>query len=426
MRDVTPEPGSRTGGTLGEKPAREERPWPALTNEVAVAEFWETWHKSPMPFFGGKTHAAPAVWAALGDVESYVEPFFGGGGVLLNRPHELNRTYFSETVNDIDGALCNAWRSIQLHPDETAEAASNPVCEGDLHARHLALLRWRSERNLEHLMGDPLWCDPLMAGWWLWGCCCWIGGGWCSGKGPWVVGEDGRIRKRDKDEPGVWRQRPHLSDDGQGVNHANLREPGVTRQLPHLSDDGQGVNAPQMREPGVEDDAEQYHPVTMPKLRQWFGFLSARLRHVRILNGDWTRAVTGGATLTLPCRMGGGGDGVCGVFLDAPYADTAGRDMGLYAHDSGQVAHAVREWAIQTGPNPRYRIVLAGFEGEHGAAFAEAGWREVEWFKPGFLRGGMGQLGADGHQQGRERLFLSPHCLVPVEEDPCPLFAGMD
>ena len=62
-------------------------------------------HKAPFPWFGGKRKAAPLIWAALGDVHHYVEPFFGSGAVMLERPHEPNRTYYSETVNDMDGLL---------------------------------------------------------------------------------------------------------------------------------------------------------------------------------------------------------------------------------------------------------------------------------------------------------------------------------
>ena len=134
--------------------------------------------KTPWPWFGGKADAAEQVWSALGDVEHYVEPFAGSLAVLLRRPHPCNRTYYSETVNDIDGLLCNAWRAMQWSPDAMAEAASWPVSEADLHARHLALIRWRDERQLENLMGDPRWHDPEMAGWWAWGQSCWIGSGW--------------------------------------------------------------------------------------------------------------------------------------------------------------------------------------------------------------------------------------------------------
>ena len=318
-------------------------------------------------------------------MDHYVEPFAGSLAVLLRRPHPCNRAYYSETVNDADGLLCNAWRSMQLSPDAMADAASWPVCEADMHARHLALLRWREERQLEHLMADPAWHDPVMAGWWAWGQSCWIGAGWCSGSGPWVVGEDGRIERR-RGAGGVSRRLPHVSDNGQGVNHAGTREPGV-------------------------GDAE-YHLMTMPELRRWFAFLSARLRHVRILNGDWSRAVTSGVLQSLSVRKGG----IAGAFIDPPYSDAAGRDANLYAVDCLDVAHRVREWCAENGANPRYRIVLAGFEGEH-EDLVTAGWRPVEWFRGGFLKGGMALQGArneDGDaptQQGRERLWLSPGCL---------------
>ena len=57
---------------------------------------------------------------------------------------------------------------------------------------------------------------------------------------------------------------------------------------------------------------------------------------------------------------------------------------------------------------------MAGFEGEHESLAAD-GWRAVEWFKSGFLKGGMGNTSKTGtHQQKRERLWLSPHCLDPA------------
>jgi len=361
--------------------------------------------KAPFPWFGGKQDAAPAVWEALGDVDHFVDPFMGSLAVVLRRPPPCNRPYFSETVNDADGLLVNAWRSIQLSPDATAEAASWPVAEADLMARHLALVRWRAERNLEALMGDPEWHDPKMAGWFLWGQSSWIGRGWCSGRGPWVVGDDGRITKG---AGGVSRKRPNLGNNGKGANHAGL---GVNRQIPHISDNGMGVNHSGLREEGVAIESE-FHPMTMPEIRRWFQFLSARLRHVRILNGDWQRAVTSGASKTLPVRQGGH----VGIFLDPPYSAEAGRKASIYTKEDLTVAHAVREWARIRGTDSDTRIVLAGFDGEHNSLEAD-GWTAVEWFKAGFLKGGMGNVG-DTNQQHRERLWLSPHCLRPVAESP--------
>ena len=368
------------------------------------------YNKCPFPWFGGKQHAAPQIWSALGDCAHFVDPFMGSLAVLLCRPHRGNRPYYSETVNDIDGLLVNAWRAIQLRPDETAEHASWPVAEADLHARHLWLVRWKADRELEHLMGDPAWCDPRAAGYWLWGQSSWIGDGWCSGDGPWTIDADGRIAKRDKTprEPGVSRKRPKLVDNGNGVNHAGTREPGVTRKRP--SNDGKGVKRPQLREDAVGADPD-WHPMTMPELKNWFRFLSARLRHVRILNGDWTRAVTDGASKTINVRMG---DSPAGIFLDPPYSAAAGRDNTLYAHESTTVAHDVREWCIEHGNDPQLRVVLAGFEGEHEALSAH-GWTPIEWYKSGFLRGGMGNTSKSRKrgQQDRERLWLSPHCQSP-------------
>ena len=53
----------------------------------------------------------------------------------------------------------------------------------------------------------------------------------------------------------------------------------------------------------------------------------------------------------------------------------------------------------------------------------------MEWFREGFLKGGMANTGkvmdedgeAVGKQQHRERLWLSPHCLGKVAAAQCTL-----
>jgi len=374
-------------------------------------------NKAPFPWFGGKSDAAPTVWKLLGDVEHYIEPFAGSLAVLLGRPHPANRKSFSETVNDLDGFICNTWRAIHFDPVTVAHAASWPVIEADKTARQIALLRWRDSGALERLAGDACWYDPIMAGWWLWAVAVQIGA--FTGDGPWTADpHTGQIYKRDRNnrEPGVSRGRPHIGDNGMGVNHPGLREPGVQRDLPHIVGAGQGVNHPGLREPGVlespttalsaldgTDWGECFHDQTMPGLVKWMRYLSARLRHVRVLNGDWKRAVTTGASRTLSVRQGGH----CGIFLDPPYADTAERRDELYGCDSLTVAHDVREWCLANTDRPNTRIVLAGFDGEHGSALVEAGWTEHEWFRTGFMKGGMSAT----KQQHRERLWASPQCL---------------
>jgi hypothetical protein len=380
--------------------------------------------KAPFPYFGGKSQATPVIWAALGDVCHYVEPFCGSCAVLLRRPHECNRAYYSETVNDSDGLLVNALRAIQLQPGATAAAASWFVSEADLMSRHLAIVRWQQERDMERLMADPLYCDPTIAGYWIYGMSCWIGGGFASGVGPWIVGSDGRITRRAADAPGVARKLPHVSDDGQGVNHAGAREPGVRRRLPHVTNDGRGINVQTAREPGVGTggtdlpdatdaalvipDDLVFHPFVMPEVRRWLDFLSARLRHVRIVNGDYTRVLTSGVLFTLRVRRD---DGVAGVFIDPPYSAAARRSPDLYRHDDLNVAIVARDWAIANGDDRRLRIVFAGFADEHADAFAAAGWRCVAWYRDGYLRGGLAQRGETGTRQHEERLWLSPFCL---------------
>ena len=311
---------------------------------------------APFPCFGGKSRIAPLIWQRFGRVANVVEPFFGSGACLLARPGGAQGT---ETINDADGFVANFWRALQEAPDEVAEHADHPVNECDLHARHLWLVSRRGELT-ERLMGDPDWYDAKAAGWWVWGISCWIGGGWCSGKGPWVASEDGRFVRRED------------CDAGQGVN----------RKRPHLGNACMGVCKGR-------------------DLRDWFGRLAARLRRVRVCCGDWSRVCGPSVTYRIANR-----DTLTAVFLDPPYADTADRCSDLYSTDSLSVAHAVREWAIAEGDNPLMRIALCGYEGEH--AMPES-WECVAWKASGGYGGGMGTQADEN--SARERVWFSPHCL---------------
>ena len=320
--------------------------------------------KSPFPWFGGKRKAAPEVWARFGSVDNYVEPFFGSGAVLLGRPTRDGL----ETVNDLDGFVANFWRAIRLHPEETAHWADNPVNENDLHARHVWLLQKRDTLQ-QSLDGDPDFCDPKIAGWWVWGSCCWIGSGFCSGRGPWWTNDAGQL--------------VHLGDNGRGVN----------RQLVHLGDNGRGVNRKHVHL-GDNGGGES-------RLSDWFGALSERLRFVRVCSGDWSR-VCG------PCVTHQ--HGTTAVFLDPPYADTAERSERLYRRDCTQVAHAVREWAIENGDNHKMRIALCGYEGEH---VMPDSWAVHSWS----AGSGFGGQAEERTENGkRERIWFSPHCVTQQAE----------
>jgi site-specific DNA-adenine methylase len=126
--------------------------------------------RAPFPWFGGKSRVSDIVWERFGNVDNYVEPFFGSGAVLLSRPHPPG----TETVNDKDCYLANFWRAIQSDPEATAHYADWPVNEADLHARHLWLVKQTEFQ--ERMKTDPDYFDAKIAGWWVWGLCCWIGG----------------------------------------------------------------------------------------------------------------------------------------------------------------------------------------------------------------------------------------------------------
>lgn len=285
--------------------------------------------RAPFPYYGGKSRVASLVWSKLGDVKSFAEPFFGSGAVLLGRPSDHTRQI--EVANDKDCYLANFWRAIKADPAAVADHCDWPVNEADLHSRH----RWLVDRTefREKMMSDPDYFDPQVAGWWVWGISCWIGGGWCN-----------------VDAEKLHKPRPALG--GKGARGVHKQEGG--------------------------------------EVAAWFASLATRLRSVRVCCGDWSRVVTEAA-------LGGDGSYPFGVFLDPPYADTAERAEGLYAEDSTSVAHAVREWCLEHGDDDRYRICLAGFEGEHRMPKS---WKCIGWSSIGTTS-----------NPNRERLWFSPHCL---------------
>jgi hypothetical protein len=354
------------------------------------------------------------VWDRFGAVANYVEPFFGSGAMLLGRPGGASGI---ETVNDKDGMVANFWRAVAADPEAVAHHADWPVNENDQHARHIWLVAQKDSLQAR-LEGDPGWYDAKVAGWWVWGLCCWIGGGWCSGDGPWRSVDGQLVHLGDAGQGvhrqlvhlgsagrGVHRQLVHLGSAGQGVHrkrvHLGSAGQGVHRQLVHLGDAGRGVHRKLVHLGGAGQNEG---------LLSWMQALANRLRHVRVCSGDWLRVC--GPTPTVKI-------GLTAVFLDPPYADTAGRTEDIYVHDSTDVAHDVREWAIAHGDDRMLRIALCGYEGEH---VMPASWECVAWKS----RGGYGSQSEDGdgrENARRERIWFSPHCLSGRQRS---IFDGLD
>jgi DNA adenine methylase len=324
--------------------------------------------KAPFPWFGGKSRVADDVWARFGDTPNFVEPFAGSLAVLLGRP--MKHAAKVETVNDLDGFISNFWRAVQFDPEATADWADWPVNESDLTARHSWLVGQR-ESLVRRLEGDPLFFDAQIAGWWVAGVCGWIGSGFCSGEGPWysVGGELVNVR-----------QMPHLTNAGRGVNrkmpHVGDAGKGVNRKMPHVGDAGKGVNL-------------------------WFADLSDRLRNVRVLSGDWERALSESITVR---------HGMTAVFLDPPYGEEV-EQTRVYASDSGTVSDDVRRWCIENGNNSLLRIALCGYEGEGHEELLDYGWTSHAWKTAGGYGGGRGGVG--DANRSKERIFFSPACIGP-------------
>jgi len=328
--------------------------------------------------FGGKSRAADIVWRAFGpNLPNYVEPFAGSLAVLLGRPDEPR----IETCNDKDAYLANFWRSVSHDPEAVAAHADWPVNEADLHARHLWLVRQADFR--ERMLTDPEYFDPKVAGWWVWGISQWIGAGWCALPKPGCQVERKRPQFGSRGGRGVQERRPpRKAPLIGGTKGAGVHKRSLSRQLPCISGDsgatGRGIHASGSRAWTVYS---------------WMHALQERLRRVRVCCGDWRRILGPSPTTCI---------GVTGVFLDPPYSDKAGRSVDLYAQDDLEVAHAVREWAIANGADPKLRIALCGYEGEHEMP---SDWTCVAWQ----AAGGYGSA----ENARRERIWFSPHCLDP-------------
>ena len=309
--------------------------------------------KTPYPWFGGKTLVADIVWERFGDVPNYVEPFFGGGAVLLNRP--ARHTGKVETVNDINAWLCNFWRAVNADPDAVAHYASDPVNEVDLHARGDWLFyRPDALEFVERMKADPEYYDVKSAGWWVWGQCSWIGGGW------------GREEKRTD----VWRQLPHLGR-GQGVNRMIQNPENLAR-----GDD-------------ITDTTRK------AAILQYMLELCERTACVRVCCGDWARVT--GPTVTTK-------HGLTGMFLDPPYTSTDRHKC--YEDNSFSVGHDCRAYALAHGDE--MRIALCGYEGEHDMP---PDWECYAWkANGGYGSKANGRGKANAH---RERIWFSPACIKP-------------
>ena len=290
--------------------------------------------KAPFPWFGGKSTVADAVWRRLGSPKQYIEPFCGSAAILLAAPAPASL----EVIGDANCYVANFWRALKLQPDAVIAAQDYPVSHIDLFARH----RWLTEPSrvatLRDALLDPEWPgDAKIAGWWLWGQCCWIGSGWCDTargqRGDGRAGGDGLG------------QIPHAGNAGMDVQAVTLGK------IPHASDAGRGA-------------------------AEWLRDLADRLARVRIVHGDWSR-----------CLNHHYGDTETAVFLDPPY-----RAFEKLYSDNGTpttpVADDVAAWAREHG---HLRVALCGHRGDYDMP----GWSIMDWSRGRLTYGGKSTTDAE-------------------------------
>lgn len=380
--------------------------------------------RAPFPWFGGKRRVAPIVWQAFGaDINNYVEPFAGSLAVLLGRPGGAGKI---ETVNDLDRYVANFWRAVAADPEAVAQHADWPVNEADLHARHRWLVNQREFRERMHT--EPEYFDVKIAGWWVWGICQWIGGGWCTepqnhkhpkldGIGKGVHSNAGHA------DSSNWRKRPELDGTAPGRGVHSDAGHALSRQLPRLSvtDGASGLGGPHSHNlvanayspgnlPGIGND-RGINGVSAAPCADWFRALQVRLRRVRVACGDWTR-VLGPSVLGKGKNVGGRRP--CAVFLDPPY-DPELRAVELYGEDAAGLSAEVRRWALEHGDDPDLRIALCGYAGEHEMP---ASWTEHAW------QAARGYAAEGNDNRDKERIWFSPHC-IPLQQQG-QLFAQME
>ena len=347
--------------------------------------------KAPFPYFGGKSQIADTVWHYLGDVKRYIEPFAGSCAVLLKRPPTRHSLVY-EIINDIDGAIINVWRSISKKPEEVARFCLMPVSHIELYVRRKRLIE-EYERLTEKLKADEEYCNPQLAGYYIWCASCWIGGDFLN---------------RPIEENAKGCPIPHIAKN-KGINSAlnknKVSENAKDCHRPHI-EWNMGIICALIKNKVSEfetidnaDDFSQYleKQLSESEVFLWMQVLYHRLKNVKSICGDWKRVCGGNWQDNA---------GQVGIFFDPPYA-AEGRQYGIYHHDSLEVAKEVEDWCLKRGDNPNYRIVVAGYDDEYGKLVSN-GWRIVEWK----AHGGYANLRKKGtnNNRYRERLFISPYC----------------
>lgn len=342
--------------------------------------------KSLFPYQGGKKSISTKVWSSFGnDLKNYIEPFCGSAAVLFNRPDHINCI---ETINDIDGLLINAYRSIKYKPEEVVHYTDWPVSELCCEARHHYLCKLYAQTNfINNMRIDETSCDPKSAGYWIYGACMWMGQGWCSDKqiNKYVNGNPDIIKDilngKDYEHRDNFGRLPRM---GRGINRGNFGK------LPHLGNPGTGINREDFgRLPNLGDAGTGINRDDK-KLINIMNDYCNRLRNVRIVCGDWQRVLTTSVTIN---------NGLTGVFLDPPYSlsNTSWQDDYGY-RGKENVFPDVIKWCKENEDNEKLVIALCGQEGDWHPDPKK--WETIKWVR------NRGYSKSDNKNRFLERIWI--------------------
>lgn len=267
-------------------------------------------YKAAFVYPGGKSKVAEEIWNRLGKVETYIEPFFGTGAVFFNCPYTLPYAI----VNDIDGYLVNFWRAVRNDVDSVSYYADNPFFESDIHARHIYITNNNLSAKLE---ADPDFYDSKIAGYWVYLMNNVIGADICTG-GPWIIKNNMLIRS----------------------DYSNKE--GVVRSVPAIS---RKVN-------------RNYHDILTT--------LSNKMARIKILCGNWDRALKGIAFTTNTA-----------IFIDPPYSIRSEGGHRMYTKDNVNLKDEIEDFCRVH--EKVLRIALCGYIGEYDLPL----WDQYKWVNVG-------------------------------------------
>lgn len=321
----------------------------------------------PYQFFGGKRRVAHVIWKAFGNLDCYIEPFFGSGAVLLARPQPVRGV---EVVNDLNGFIINFWRAVVHAPESVVRHSARPMSQDELMAMKVYIKK--SFRSLSaRLQADINFYDPIVAGLWVAGqnltMSCDMG--ICTG--PWHVVDNEIVRA------------PELGKDGNRDDGMRVRN-----TTPY------GKAAAFIANPN-----SQKGKLMFQKLLIYYQQLAERLCSVIIHNREWNRVLFKHFLY---------GDHNTGVFLDPPYSDKSRTIIMKRSYVSySDVSAQVNQWCVENSNLRNLRIAVCGLDGEHNN-LEDLGWTKYCWSAQGSFYKPVAERRVTNYKD--ERIWFSPSC----------------